>query len=555
MAKSQGTDVDEPRGDRHPADGDRDEVKMHVTLSPDDGSAERSFVDPDMAWRPADKLLDDERFRRVLVNRLGPGVLPSDPNKLKKTLKQAFFETQNVQWYWAEFFARIEDLPGPLSEAEARPGIEVALKACRDHRYYTLVAGRREQEQQFLHTPFFERIRAPAKTGEGPEMRGLADAVRFLAPRLLRLLKKKRFSDRQLERELDWFDVRCKLEVMRYERDERRMLLHLEWEVCEPNHTIRTPNGIEVLVVSPHVRRAIWSIAEAWLDPRVKCVLVSGGAGAGKEVLVDLFAAALMINDRRVNISASEAEKMPNVAQRLRSATGRLSLPKVRSPLSGAPGGERSLVFLDEIHHQAAEDVRAGLLRLLETDELPTEDGELVLDFRNVAYVLAASDTVAELRTRCSPADLWTRVEYVVEMLHPLEVGTDEERAEILSRYFDTFWNHHRSKWDACDVPLPARQKVWNLFGEPDGSDDDDRVKPVVREVFCALESPRPSMRELRTIVKRLFGRSVTYVRTRDIIDSGDEEKMKEFRAGLERACIEWMTQLSGELLPQHARL
>jgi hypothetical protein len=395
---------------------------------------------------------------------------------------------QPVPWYYYQFFSALKTKYDPNRFSS----YIITVKACREHHFYKLEgAGKSGNERTLIHMPYFEKAPPPDRS-DNPEqiyaIRGFYDLLFLLGPSIL--------SCNGLREELcnliSWFRVELHLMIGDIRESTNVISIPVRVTVSMDKYLNLPPKNKRILVSSPNVRAAIKSLSEVWMNPVAKSVLISGWIGSGKEVLVDLLIAAKVLRDDQfVRLSAAELGKFERVSAELQR---HLNLAP-KQPL---------LLFLDEIHHNSAEDVRSGLLRLMETNELAQQTGN-PLDCHKVLYVLAASLPPDKLRS-INPPDLWTRIGYTVVLKHPLLIRDKQERGEILKDYFELFWTSQLNEWDERNNN-PSQVEILSdptLIGSLSSNFANELASPLI---------PLVSISVLRNIVDRLFYKTVDYLR------------------------------------------
>lgn len=330
---------------------------------------------------------------------------------------EVFTAEQELPWYLSEFFLTLKASKMPSASI-----YQITIKGCRDHLFYKLEQLDSSGDLRLMHSPFFQKAPPPEFPAQEPEkVRGLADTLLFLAPSIHKLN-----DDESLIELIGWFDINLRCRITDVLKDS--LELNLRASVGRRRCISVPPKNREVLVVSPNVRQAVAALSEVWQNPLAKSALISAWTGSGKEVLVDLLTdAALVPPEHRINVSAPQARNFDG----FRARVSRRYRPSARM-----------VVFVDEIHHQGVQELRSGLLRLMETDRFEKTDGDVV-DCDTFLYVLAASIPPDKLRS-LPPIDLWTRIEYMVQLRHPLLVADEETREDTLREYFKLFWSQQR---------------------------------------------------------------------------------------------------------------
>jgi hypothetical protein len=258
-------------------------------------------------------------------------------------------------------------------------------------------------------------------------------------------------------------------------------------------------------------------------------------------VLQKFLVNALLLDPEQIlELSASELCTFKALSDKLSEHAG-----SKKAKLGNAhPNSSKLMLFLDEVHHDAALDLRSGLLRLMETgiDKFLLKNGKH-LPYKKILYVLAASKTVEELRMK-PPPDLWTRIDHTVVQHHPLRLANGEEnRKEAIKDYFFRFW------MDRCKIKhlYPNKKLVSCKVKLVCCEDFVDKLSQRFADQISSPFIPVVSIRILRNIILRLRSKTEYYVRTHPSL----EKK--------EVACIvsiigpefdRWMLDIFNELVP-----
>lgn len=435
------------------------------------------------------------------------------------------FDKQPVPWYLAEFLVALKNNSTPETDGSAQYSIRV--KACKRHYFYSIERKRQDSGvYELIYFPFFQLTPPPESSEDVENTRGLADTLLFLAPSIVKAKKEALLAS------IAWFDIELDCRVLSRSKS-GNLRLSITPKVCTSRKISLAPGHHKVLVSSPNVRDAIEKLAEAWTNPTAKSVLISAGSGSGKQVLVDLLTDAMCVDRKkeRLDISAPSIQEFEKQVEQ----------PMAKMVDSLDSKRDRILIFFDEIHHNAAADMRSSLLKLIAGNTLSTGKK---LDC-NPIYVLAASLPPKEIRLK-SPPDLWTRIEYWVQVRHPLLVKNDEERSEVLMDYFSLFWDRQVEEWEERIHGGPGDRLTMLLSRTGHPTPLAAQLAKVFVEVLGSPLIPVLSMRVLGNVVKRLFGMVVNHLRmTPKAINgaSADQDFLKLFR--------QWIVKLVNELVPE----
>ena len=199
-----------------------------------------------------------------------------------------------------------------------------------------------------------------------------------------------------------------------------------------------------------------------------------------------------------------------------------------------------SVLFLDEIHHPEAQTLRSGLLRSMETDRIA--DGKVEVDTDLLTYLFAASKSPKQLR-EMHPFDFWTRIEYNIVLHHPLRLDERRERNDALRQYFCLFWRKTAEKWlKTAKEDNDDETKRYAEFLESEEALLD--ISNAFVDVLGSPLIPMISIRTIRSIVSRLFGRALYLAQTEQpAIGNLVESVIKYFDA--------WTTEICRQIVPE----
>ncbi|HEV2914362.1 MAG TPA: hypothetical protein VGX92_13885 [Pyrinomonadaceae bacterium] len=490
-------------------------------------------------------------------------------NKILSKEFNLFTESQDMPWYLDLIAQRIIDKPGSYN---------IYVKACKEYTFFDVSVRKAEDEpRQLLLSPFFHKTPLPESADDEELVRGLADTFLFLSP-LLKEVFEEAARDKSKQGEVanmikdavEWFTIvlnteeikplgEAKLSTNQYELSVQSTVCWNYSSIAEGKKsiTIYKSNGKpkSVIVSSKNVREAIGDLSEAWHNPASGSILLSAWTGSGKDVLQDILAYALSVNNiRTIPLSAPHLGSSNEPLDLLYKELEKLKLfaPKPSSTdeyeLNQVP-----LLFLDEVHHDSAQKLREQLLRVLEAKEMSSAGKQI--DFKKARYLFAASAPPEKLRVR-KPPDFWTRIEYTIVMRHPLLLTTRAEIKETLQQFFCVFWQQAADDWrdktsDEQTIGiinyLCARtgdDRLKDLCPEP----VDDRILGELSNVFAeALGTPlipTVSIRLLRAIINRLFSRAIYFIRTEKL---NEEKKLSELKSKMD----EWIIDIFNNIVPE----
>jgi len=197
---------------------------------------------------------------------------------------------------------------------------------------------------------------------------------------------------------------------------------------------VKTPE----VVVSPVVSKTLIQLSHIWEDTFARSVLLSAPPGSGKDDFVTSIPYGQGRSTSNMQIISMADCSMNSILDRLYGRNGKKGL------ISKA---ENSAMFMDEIHQPGPSEeqslIRASLLRTLEAGKYYPIDGTKLCDAKTVLFTMATSIPLIKLK-EYKPPDFWTRMTYAVEIAHPLDFTTIDERdprlSEVISNFFRHFW-------------------------------------------------------------------------------------------------------------------
>lgn len=523
-------------------------------------------VDGDRAVRKFSSYRDTRFFgaiKQIKGDKYFPGQLASafrgiygkevEQSLLEKAIKDILRQIDKMLGHEEDMTWHLRELAYTLYQERGYSKYRIIYKTCKDHLFFALFGAKDDQKQageehenwKLIARPFFLVVPPPKSIQNRDKARGLADTIFFLAPQLL----ENKDDSEALLNVLSWFKIELECTIVSLNKRHKKIFqLDIKpsvdascWPTVEQKCISVAPDKL-VLLVSPNVARAIEKLYEVWRNPTAKTVLLTAATGSGKEVLMDLLADAMGIEEeRRMDFALPVIESITRlgyqIAQKLRKHPSK-----------------RILVFLDEVHHPGLGKTRCGLLRLMEADRLRTEQGESS-ESKSVLFVLAASKPFDELRG-LDPPDLWNRIEYLVDLKHPLLVSHKKtngtmrdreeilgEREDILKEYFNFFWYRQVETWKKS-TPLPHIHRVLQAL-EENNKLVDALSEELVEELKVRF-SPLISIRTIRSITKRLLGEAEHNLRLGKGIDPSCKEII---RGWIDKACTALIPEIGpGEL-------
>jgi hypothetical protein len=496
-------------------------TNMKVTLKQHGRQIKRSFCakeqNTNSTWKKFAKLLDRD-----------PKILPSglswvvDALRVARKRTEVFFTNIDVPWYFDEVGREIFRSQKPC---------QLQVKACGEYHFIQLIVDGKELSTK----PYFHRFAPKKEKLDATNLRGPADLLLFLSADILRA-KKSIHADELLK----WFHLELDIRFIRKSASGKEIEIdvepHIVWPVDQnsanwikysdpdkylikysidvaerklpmEHYTKKKPPKHQILVASRNVQKALQQIAEVWHNPSVGSVLLSAWTGSGKEVLQDVFMHGLK-QSKPITLAA------PDLATKVASESIFRAIGTAR--FDGAQKlTTKTVVFIDEVHHASAAGVRESLLTAMESSKL--EDKGQIYDCKGMlTFLFAASNAPQDLR-KLSPPDFWTRIEHTVCMSHPLRLDHPQDLKLSIEQYFILFW--HQSLQDVEDVDRLRDEafieKVSNKFVHLFGS----QLIPII------------SIRNIRSIVKRLANRAVYCMKTDSFPTNHPAAKLGEYVA------------------------
>lgn len=326
----------------------------------------------------------------------------------------------------------------------------------------------------------------------------------------------------------------------------------------------------QLLIASPHLRSAASQGSSLWRDASVRSALLIAPPGSGKEVLADFLHTGRVVFRRKTKDPRLQA---PDIAEKdytlpTIQLAGYGSKEAWQRDLYGTllqpPGdGEEpnkelpqevqvedlvwrngllrrargTTVFFDEID-KAGEGFLKALLRFLENDDvapyggpafpLGKGDGEEARGFKCLRLFAGSAPRNEMFALR--PSDFWTRIQLVVDIVHPLEIHGRGERLRCLQEYVLMFILRGVDPNEAI-APADDKKSLTQVLAavndarEPD-PDDLRKIAPLasrmdypflylnadyareltrhVAEFLVWIPSARLSVRNLKALMKRL---------------------------------------------------
>jgi hypothetical protein len=549
--------------------GNVSDIKPTLVISFQKKGVKRKFEDKstEMLRSTLTKIQSDEeaikKLSKVLRTAFEVEGMPS--RVIQRILTEGIFDHFNDIYYteqpvpwWLREFASLVD--AAQSRSLPYEKYRVTTKACRGYLFYALegylhkCASVQSQKDldgkrwELLGRPFFRKA-PPSGTPE--DIRGLADTLLFLAPDIIGCISKKSQDD--LHKLLSWFTIVLEWNVQD-QKPHKSLTLQIErvrgeeeWSDVYSKCITLPPKNKRILVASRNVRKAICELSEAWHNPTAKSVLLSAWTGSGKEILATLLVDAMGVGSaQRIELSAAAIESAQKLQEEIRNRLGQ------GTPLKEQGKKERIIIFLDEIHHDAAhaQDVRSGLLRLMETGIVGWDERNEPIKLGSPLYILAGSLPPDRIRT-LPPRDLWTRIEYTVELRHPLLIRggdnketskTRKEAKDCLRDYFELFWCDQIKEWARTPGQIASVEAALSLL------ENKSLIKELSGKFAKELESPfKPlvSIRTIRSMVKRLLGKVVDEHRVYSGLTS------ESLRKRIVNSFGDWVAELFDQLVPE----
>ena len=403
------------------------------------------------------------------------------------------------------------------------------------------------------------------------------------------------------------------------------------------NDDVRIDNVCDqLLIASPHLRKAVSQGSELWRDASVRSGLLIAPPGSGKEVLADFLHAGNVLFRRdkdEAKFQASDIAEKDHTLSTIqfagydssdiwrRDLYGEL-LPRKDVPVQGQQDNDNNseqerevriedlvwrngllrrargtTVFFDEID-KASENVLRALLRFLENDEVSPQGGPTFslgkgegkeADCFKCLRLFAGSKSRNDMFA-LNPPDFWTRIQFVLDMVHPLEIHNEEDRCRCLQEYTLMFLFRSIDPDEAINEG-DARKSLASVLcainnAHAPSLDDLRRIAPLIAsmeypylylnaeyarnlsqqitEFLVWIPSARLNIRNLKALIKRLDARIrywVTYefdsLETKIIPNTSSKDPfITELEALLERPEIDplFKTELGGTIAKLSAR-
>jgi len=526
-------------------------------------------------------------------------------------VEPVFLNFYDVPWYLDIIGKRLQAPPPSLGQK-----IYATIKPCKDHLFIDIYQ-KGDKGRVHILPPFFHKVpRADERSGQPPtdqeqanqvKIRGVLDALLFLAPTIERLLRDGKGIN--WEEIYEWGEIRLKVgndatniappgstgasskepppgpenqptqmtimiepedpeepqptgervrEVAEeHQRSAERIAKKLAMQCIE---IFVWEDGVRekskpILVASPNFRVALRHLAEAWHNPLATSILISAGTGSGKEELKNLLVYAAAKSDTVkppvIEVSGPElaASSKSSFLERVAGLIDKNWVDVSGETYKLKP--KKIIIYVDEVHYGALQGLREELLRFMSTWELPMKDNAFpckraslrerifrarrtrerphdgVLDCKHkILLVFAASEPPKQLRLK-DPPDFWTRIENTVLLEHPLLLKKpDEDKyGAVLNQYFCFFWllftkvlkeSNLKDKGKGQEKE-PADQDLAKIIDYL----EQDKFVEFVSKAFCeCLGSPLIpviSIRMIRTLIHRLLGRTLYFIRTESL--------------------------------------
>lgn len=480
-------------------------------------------------WEPFTHILaNDELLSRIAktiseIHHVNEHELKSYlPTKAK--CESLIFNFQPLPWYLDEFFN------GIVKNMKDYAVHEIIVNSAHEHMFYALERTTEPEDEkswEVAQTPFFQKSPPPTPTKSQPQqVRGLADTLLFLAPTIVSANNSRaRRQGFDLHSLFQWFEITLQVSSSAITRHKGIYNFPLYPHIATNKYLeLRSQvdsRGVKVLVSSPNMRCAIAKVAQIWTATNPQSAIIIAPSGSGKEELFKLLAAGY--RGQVVKASAPTLQSWSALKNLLRANSKLLS--------------SKSILFLDEIHHSSATKLRQSMLRLVETRELPADDAPADRLHLKCMFLFAASKPLSSLR-KLAPLDFWTRIEHTISIQHPLMLDKSQVREEVLADYFDLFWGKELE-----DFEEHHRHRYGLLIGKLTPARVDNIKKRFVSQLSSPL-IPLISVRELRSIISRLFTHVVTELRC------SDSKQAREVFDHIRITLPDWLNSVFREFVP-----
>ncbi len=510
---------------------------------------------------------DNDLFWQALVS-LDPELLPRDDLarvdygqvllRLKTEEKpEVFCQFQQVPWYFAEVGKHVFESDDPFV---------LQIKACEQFYFIQLTT----EAGGLIDVPFFHRF-TPDDTDKNDDrrtedvQRGPADLLLFLSRALAPVAAMQDNRVRcpeEIKKDvlevLRWFDLEFLITPVSNPDNSDKREVQVEpkikwpspdnkWKSHDDPHkyfiTYTEPtkddgHGERILVVSSNVREALSQIAAVWHNPSAASVLISAWTGSGKDSLQKLFMHGMSQEDPPEFSAPSMKSAEEEIGDALVKRANKIKL-KLWRP---------TVVFIDEIHHPSAQEVRENLLRFMESGKYECKKLRKTFRFKkDLMYLFAASKSPEELR-QLAPVDFWTRIDHMIKMSHPLALKSQDDRLLVLRQYFGMFW--HATLKNAKPKKSKDEFTIHDLLEEPKCVAE---VGSKFTKLFDSPFIPIISIRMIRSIVQRIASLAIYEIKTQDIAIAAplikDADPMQVGKIISERV-DDWTKNLFAEIVP-----
>lgn len=435
-------------------------------------------------------------------------------SRKSQRFEELFTKPGLLPWHWKILLSRLAD-----KETRSRLRCQAVFRYILGYAYYeisdtdgTLVAPPKFEpfdRENWLTTFVKEPEGAILSTEPGirEKLRGIGDLALALAGLTKAIDPFDDFTvitdlQRKNDRDVEWA---VEFEAFQNSQNKQYVLtIPFEAERASGHTVPHKRDSQKVLIPSRKVAEGFEKLANLWHTPGFATFMLSAPPGSGKEVMLKAMCSGLDMDFKPVVLGGQKVESIAESLFGSRSKPGLLS--HYRKEKKDA---RSTLLFFDEVD-KCDPAHRSMLLRVVESrDYFDGDKGEVCELSKQLHFGFAGSEALAKSRLR-DPIDFWTRIEYSLQLDHPLEDAwrelhqLKEERYEraVLAHYFRYFWTEIcRSASDHQGISSYERALVGCLNEE----DPKSELTKQFLDYVMQHKPWKPSVRAMRFSVKALF--------------------------------------------------